>query len=106
MSMTFFKTNGQGFGGAVEAASPSGWSATVTAALPGIVRLAELLNTDDAMCPGWGKEEAIAATRACVPRRYKAAKYGKNEREAVSQLRLKLHVEYSLVSAGCCKKPN
>lgn len=54
MSMTFFKTNGQDFGGAVEAASPSGWSATVTVALPGIVRLPKLLNTDDAMCPGWG----------------------------------------------------
>lgn len=38
ISMTFFKTKGQDFCGSAGVASPLGWSATVTAALPGIVR--------------------------------------------------------------------
>lgn len=105
--MTFFKTNGQDFCGAVGAASPSGWSATVTAALPGIVRLPELLMRITRCVRGGGEARGDSDAESLRT----SPVLGKKEtattsEKLVSPLRLKIYVEYSLVSAGCSKKPN
>lgn len=47
MSMIFFKTKGQDFSGADAVVFPLGWSATVTAALPGIVHCGDVPIAND-----------------------------------------------------------